>query len=244
MGDPKKIRKSFKSPNHPWQKARIDKEKALKKEFKFKNKTELWKTKSKLENFKNIVKSFATRQGPQVEIERVQIKDRLVSLGLLKQESTLSDTLSISDEEIMGRRLQSVVFKKKLARSIKHARQLIVHKHIAIGDKVITSPSMLVTLTEENQIVYAPGSNYVRADHPERYIEKDLGEVALKKEMEAASKDSKPPVEEDLVIVPEDEEATEVGKKVEAKKTAKVEEKEIEIPEAVAEAAVKETKEE
>ena len=33
MGDPKKIRKKYKKPMHPWQKARIDLEKELSKKY-------------------------------------------------------------------------------------------------------------------------------------------------------------------------------------------------------------------
>ena len=41
MGSPKKQRKKYSKPSHPWQKARIEEEKALKKEYSFKNKKEL-----------------------------------------------------------------------------------------------------------------------------------------------------------------------------------------------------------
>ena len=38
MGDPKKARKKYSTPIHPWQKFRIDDEKAIIKEYGMKNK--------------------------------------------------------------------------------------------------------------------------------------------------------------------------------------------------------------
>jgi small subunit ribosomal protein S4 len=46
-----------------------------------------------------------------------------------------------------------------LAKTIRQARQLIVHRHIVIGDKVISSPGYLVKVDEEDKIGYNPYSN-------------------------------------------------------------------------------------
>jgi hypothetical protein len=43
MGDPKKIRKKFSKPRHPWQKARIEEEKVLVIGFGLKNKREVYR---------------------------------------------------------------------------------------------------------------------------------------------------------------------------------------------------------
>ena len=43
MGDPRKIRKKYETPTHPWQKDRIDEEKTLTIEFGLKNKKEIWR---------------------------------------------------------------------------------------------------------------------------------------------------------------------------------------------------------
>ena len=40
MGDPRKLRKKYYPPSHPWQKIRIDEEKILMKDYGFKNKKE------------------------------------------------------------------------------------------------------------------------------------------------------------------------------------------------------------
>jgi len=52
MGDPRKIRKKYQTPSHPWIKSRIDEEKVLTREFGTKNKKEIWKMETVLKNFK------------------------------------------------------------------------------------------------------------------------------------------------------------------------------------------------
>lgn len=47
-------------------------------------------------------------------------------------------------EDVLSRRLQSMVFKKGMAVSPLHSRQLIVHGHVLVGDRVITIPGFEV----------------------------------------------------------------------------------------------------
>ena len=68
----------------------------------------------------------------------------------------------------MNRRLQTIVVKKRLASNVKQARQMITHKHIAVGEKKVSSPSYLVSLEEEGVITYASSSSFAREDHAER----------------------------------------------------------------------------
>ncbi|MCQ4335807.1 MAG: 30S ribosomal protein S4, partial [Sulfolobales archaeon] len=57
-------------------------------------------------------------------------------------------------------RLQTIVFKKGLARTIHQARQLIVHGHIAIGGRRVTSPGYIVKKSEEDLIDFYPTSPF------------------------------------------------------------------------------------
>lgn len=66
----------------------------------------------------------------------------------------LEDVLALGTEDVLERRLQTHVHKKKLSNSLKHARQLIVHGHIAINDRRVTIPSYMVSLEEERGIGY------------------------------------------------------------------------------------------
>ena len=66
MGHPKKTRKKYKTPSHPWQKDRLEEEKILTKEYGLKNKKELWKGDSHLRKVK--------RQAKTIDITKLQEK--------------------------------------------------------------------------------------------------------------------------------------------------------------------------
>ena len=72
------------------------------------------------------------------------------ALGL-KVENT-ADVLDLKVENILERRLPTVVAKKKLADSPLHARQMVVHKRVLIDGKAISAPSYIVPVSEENKI--------------------------------------------------------------------------------------------
>ncbi len=158
MGDPKKRRKQYTTPIHPWQKGRIDEEKVLSKEYGLKNKREIWKLASKTRDFARQAKKLIANTTEQGELEKKQLMSRLVSLHILPPDANLDDVLGLETKDLMERRLQTIVVKKGLAKSMKEARQLIVHGHIMIGSSKITVPSYLVKKDEETSIKYAPTS--------------------------------------------------------------------------------------
>jgi ribosomal protein S4 len=55
-------------------------------------------------------------------------------------------------EDVLGRRLQTLVFKKGMAVSPLHARQLIAHGHVLVGERAITIPGYGVSRNEEGHI--------------------------------------------------------------------------------------------
>ncbi|MBW3014997.1 30S ribosomal protein S4 [Candidatus Woesearchaeota archaeon] len=201
MGDPRKSRKKYSSPAKPWEKQRIDEEREILKEYALKNKKEIWKTRSLLKNFTYFSKKLITAKGPQAQIEKEQLLKRLQMLGLLPVGARLDDVLGLSINDFLERRLQSLVFKKGLARSMKQARQFIVHEHVMVNGKKITVPSYLVSKQEEDLITFAPNSSLVDSEHPERKVEKKVKEVKKEK------KDDKP---EEEVMTEEEITAAEV----------------------------------
>lgn len=152
MGDPRKLRKKFKRPLVPFEKARMDAELKYLGEYGLRNKTEFWKARAQLSKFRRIARDLKTMPENQQKIVFRELTSRLQSLGLVGTDATTDDVLSLSVENILDRRLQTLVFKKGLARSIYQARQLVAHKHISIRDKVIASPSYLVKIDEEAQL--------------------------------------------------------------------------------------------
>ncbi|MBU7043777.1 MAG: 30S ribosomal protein S4 [Theionarchaea archaeon] len=153
MGDPKKQRKRYDTPSHPWRKERIDKEKELVRKYGLKNKRDIWKAESKLRRIRRQARNLLGSHGEQAEIEEDKLVGKLQKLGLLKGEADLDSVLGLNIEDILERRLQSLVHRKGLARSPKQARQLVVHGHIRVGGRRITAPSYLVPVEQEETII-------------------------------------------------------------------------------------------
>lgn len=170
MGAPKKQRKKYSPPLHPWQKERIEEEAVLLREYGFKNKIEIYKMRSILKGFADQAKNLIASKTKQAEKEKIALLNKLSNLGLITKTGDIDDVLDLSINDIMDRRLQTLVYKKAKARSIKQARQLIVHEHISIGNKKITSPSYLVPVEEENSIDFVANSKLADAEHPERAV--------------------------------------------------------------------------
>lgn len=182
MGDPKKLRKKYSTPSHPWQKERIDEEKILMREYGFKNKKELWKLNSKLKTYKSQVKSLISKHDPESLKKKTELIKRLQGYNLLPETAVLEDILAISLKDLCDRRLSTIVYKKNLARSVRQARQFITHEHVSVGDRKITSPSYVVSQGEEILVKLSESSPIASEDHPERIPV----EAQLKKEMQKA----------------------------------------------------------
>ncbi len=170
MGDPRKTRKKYKGPNHPWNKERLEEEKPLVKEYGLKNKKELWKMNSMMKNFSSQAKSLMASTGPQADKEKQQLLAKLVKLGLIDATQNLNDILSLTVRDILERRLQTQLYKKNLSRSMKQARQFITHDHVLVGGKVITSPAYILTVQEETALGFRDNSGLANPEHVERQI--------------------------------------------------------------------------
>lgn len=187
MGSAKRQRKKFSKPSHPWQKDRILEEKEIREQYGLRRKYEIWKMNSILKNFTRQAKNLVTIRNKQVEKERGQLLNKLHSLGLIDKNAKIEDILSLTLADIMERRLQTLVCRKNLARTMSQARQFIVHEHIALGNKTVTSPSYLVPSEEEGVIQFVGNSSLADSNHPERAIkeqEKAGKKKAVKKEEE------------------------------------------------------------
>ncbi len=147
MGHPKKQRKKYDKPFRPWDKARIDAEKRLLKEYGLRRKHELWRAEAILRNFRRRARDLLGSPNEKMEKE---LMAKLQKLGI--KCTTLDEVLGIDINDILSRRLQTVVHKKGMANSIWHSRQIIVHGHVAIAGRKIRYPSYLVPVNEENAI--------------------------------------------------------------------------------------------
>jgi small subunit ribosomal protein S4 len=172
MGDPKKFRKKYQTPAHPWIKADIEENKLLTREYGLRTKKEILIAHSFLKKYKNIAKRLIAQDTDQGKKEQEQVLGKLQRLGLLPAGAELSQILNLPINSIFDRRLQSLVYKKGFARTMKQARQFIVHRHVIIAGKEITFPSYLTSLEEEAGISFKEKSALSSEEHPERVNDK------------------------------------------------------------------------
>lgn len=152
MGDPKKQRKRFSKPRQLWNIERIEREKEIAKKYGLKNRRELWKMEGLIRNFRRRARKLLASKTAQAEIEKKQLLERLSTLNVLKKSAGIDDVLAMNIEDILERRLQTIVQKKGLANTPSQARQFIVHGHVTVGGNKVTSPSYLVKTGEEKSI--------------------------------------------------------------------------------------------
>lgn len=149
----RRIRRKHERPAHPWQAERIKEEKELNKEYRCKNKKEIWKMVSMVRDWRRQAKKLIALRGTrQQELEEKQLLTKLNKFNLLPKNAKLEDVLILATKDIMERRIQTILFRKKLAKTIKHARQLITHGKVYIDSKRITSPSKVLNIKEEEML--------------------------------------------------------------------------------------------
>ena len=162
MGHPKREKKTFEKPRRPWETKRIKEEKELAEKYGLKNKREIWKAASIIKKYRREVREILAVIAGMKPTEHIlkkkeAILESLIRKGIVEggaETFKLEDVLALSIEDILDRRLQTRVYKKELSNSINHARQLIVHGHIAVNGRRVTIPSYIVTKAEEGTIGY------------------------------------------------------------------------------------------
>ena len=174
MGDPKFARSKTQTPTHPWKQARIDEEHALKEKYGLKKvggMKEIWREKSSLRRHRNqamkLIGRVDTSEGHFAR-EKTDLVNSLCRQGLLVDGASIDDVLQINVEHMLSRRLQSVVYYKGLAPSMRAARNMIVHGHISIGEQKMTVPGYHIRKIEEEELNYSSNSVYNDPNHPFR----------------------------------------------------------------------------
>jgi small subunit ribosomal protein S4 len=182
MGQPKKQRRRYSRPKHPWKVARFQEEGDLKLKYGLKNNKEVWKVKAEVSRLRELARKLLATPN---EKEEADILRKLKAIGLIGKEAKLEDILKIAVDDVMGRRLQTKVYEKGLATSIKQARQEIIHGHIAIKGGRMTVPGHLLTLEESENITFYGGSPLADPEHPVRKVEKKASTDKVEKKASA-----------------------------------------------------------
>jgi small subunit ribosomal protein S4 len=168
MGDPRKQKKKYIAPKKPFDSDRFEQELQMIGVYGLRNKKELWKHRTELSNYRRQARELlALPVSEREQLER-DLVNKLTRLGILTTEPTLDHVLDLTMENLLERRLQTIVFRKGLAASMHHARQLVTHGHIALDAARVNTPQRLITVGEEARIQYTTKSSLNDASHPAR----------------------------------------------------------------------------
>lgn len=143
------------------------------KRYGLKNKNEIWRAQRFLDLLRRRARSVLTRGGEGGD----ELISRLVNLGLLSEGSTLDDVLAIDLDRVFDRRLQTVVYKAGLSKTIGQARQFISHGHIAIDGDRVSSPGYMVKGEEERHLGFVYRSPLGDEEHVARVVKAEEGEA-------------------------------------------------------------------
>lgn len=187
MGYPGKNSKSYETPKHPWQAARIASEVELVKTYGLRNKKEVWKAHSNLKNYRELARKLLAEStkgtlSGHIKTDADNILNRLKRYGMLKPESALDDVLTLQVTNFLDRRLQTQVHKQGLANTMKQARQFIVHGHISVSGRKVTVPGYIVSRDDELSLGYYGNSPLSGESHPSRpaQVVREIAQEAVK----------------------------------------------------------------
>jgi len=155
MGDPRKLRNKYERPKKLWDSDRLAKEKGLKTEYGLRCMRELWRSTAELKKYRREARRLLSIPDEDRKDDAKKNLRKLARLGILKEGSVLDDVLSLEVRTVLERRLQTIVLRKGLARSMPQSRQLITHGFIAIHGRKVTRPGFVVSLDDEASLAYA-----------------------------------------------------------------------------------------
>jgi small subunit ribosomal protein S4 len=165
--------------------------------FGLRTKRELWKTHTELSRVRHQARSLlALRQEVREEKEPILMKS-LARIGLVSGDATLDDVLNLNANDLLSRRLQTIVTKKLGFKTPYQARQAVIHGHIMIGDRKVNIPSYTVTVEEEGSIHFSPESKIPEVLEKTK-LEKPVVEAVTEESepvVEAVTEESEPVVE-------------------------------------------------
>jgi small subunit ribosomal protein S4 len=168
LGDPRKPHKKYETPRHPWRKEQLEAELHLLGEYGLRNKRELRRHETMLSKIRGIARTLLGASEEQKSQIESQYLRRLARLGILPESASVDNILDLNVKDLMERRLQTIVFRAGLARSIHQARQFVNHGHISIANEIVSVPSYIVKRDEESRIAFDQRSPLTNAQHPAR----------------------------------------------------------------------------
>jgi small subunit ribosomal protein S4 len=108
-------------------------------------------------------------ESERVKIEREYLT-KLSNIGVLSESAAIDEVLDLDIRDLLERRLQTMVFRRGLAKTVYQARQLVSHGHISVAGRIVSVPGYIVSRSEEQKIKYFTHSPLSKNDHPLRKI--------------------------------------------------------------------------
>ena len=140
---PKRKHQKYNRPRKLYDAALIKEENNLMKRYGLKTRREVWRANYAIGKIRGLAKELITAD----ESKKNEFIERQKAKGF--NVNTIADVLALSKEDLLKRRLQSVVVQKGFCTTYGQSRQLIAHKHVSIKGHTIDSPSHLTTVEEE-----------------------------------------------------------------------------------------------
>lgn len=153
MGDPHKPKKTYHRPRRIWTIDQLNAELYTLGTYGLRNKRELWKAQSEIARIRNQARALLaipTEVGRDKELRLLGFLNRL---GLVNESATLDDVLNLKIEDILERRLQTIVMRKIMSKSAIQARQIVSHCHVSVGSRTVNLPGYIVRKDEEQNII-------------------------------------------------------------------------------------------
>eukprot|EP01100_Stratorugosa_tubuloviscum_P012547 TRINITY_DN5997_c0_g1_i1.p1 TRINITY_DN5997_c0_g1~~TRINITY_DN5997_c0_g1_i1.p1 ORF type:complete len:191 (+),score=92.24 TRINITY_DN5997_c0_g1_i1:168-740(+) len=154
---------TFNTPRRPFEKERLDAELKLIGEYGLKNKREVWRVKKTVGAIRKATRTLLTLEEKDQKrmFEGQALLRRLHRIGALeKSKNKLDYVLGLKLNDFLERRLQTLVYKMGLAKSIHQARVLIRQRHIRVGKRIVNVPSYLVRVDSQKHIDISPLSAF------------------------------------------------------------------------------------
>lgn len=121
--------------------------------YGLRNKRELWKAQTEVARIRNQARALLALSSEARSEKEKRLLNFLNRLGLVKEGATLDDILNLKVEDLLERRLQTIITKKSGTKSPYQARQIVSHGHVSIGNRKVNIPGYLVRTDEEPQIL-------------------------------------------------------------------------------------------
>ena len=109
---------------------------------------ELWMATAELKKYRREARRLLSVSEEQRRDDATKILAKLAKFGMLREGATIDEVLSLEVRAVLERRLQTVVLRTGLARTMPQSRQLITHGFVSVNGGTVTRPNYLVKLSD------------------------------------------------------------------------------------------------